>query len=716
MTALTQSSTRPLNIFGSLTLLAALLALPACREDGDNNSTQIVLAAAPRLSFSIEPSSVQIGQSFDIELLLLDSQGQINKGDSSTQLTLSLANDPSNGVVQITGPSVVTVNQGRALFSSLSFDTLGQGYRLEVSSSGSHAAIISQPFNMTPPLPRSLSFVTQPALSLLGANDLSLSVEVRDRFGQRDLTDNSSVISLNLGQDPSGQATLGPTRSLTVSQGLAVFTGLNVSEAGRGFTVVASTPGLSVTESQAFTVRTRPFNDFNGDGFADVIVGGVCSDGQEMDSGAAFMFFGSANPTGSLTANQADIIFQGQVSGDAFGSSVEFVGDVNGDGFADVLVGAPFTGDGKAYIYYGSATPASSFTVADADVRIDPEFTAEDFGCFVTSLGDLNNDDFDDFVVAAPLSSFGGLNSGLVYVFYGQANLPAVLNAMDADLRIAGRSDDEYFGESVVIGDFNGDGQQDLAIGASGTNAPTFDEGAVYVFLDARNLAATIDTGAADIVFTGSDTNDNFGSSLALTDVNGDGRDDLVIGAILDELTGSFSGAAYIFYGLSSPPTAATANQADVVISGLMANAFIGTAACRLGDVNDDGFEDFMLTARGADFGNGQGAVGAAFLFYGSNSLPNQLDLSLAEAVFVGETGSRFGDACRNAGDFNGDGFSDIIIGGAGFEAASLRTGAAFLYLGSLNRTGQVSISDAALSIYGEAADDGFGIRVGGQP
>jgi FG-GAP-like repeat/FG-GAP repeat len=388
--------------------------------------------------------------------------------------------------------------------------------------------------------------------------------------------------------------------------------------------------------------------DVNGDGYADVVVG---ADDASSAAGQAFVYLGSA--TGLSSSPSATL---SGTPGSDFGVSVASAGDVNGDGYADVIVGADGSNSttGQAYLYLGGAAGLSTHVAA---ILTSPGSPGTSFGIAVASVGDVNSDGYADVIVGAS----GSTNpNGAAYLYLGGAtglsSSPTTsLPAPDSNGR---------FGASVAsAGDINGDGYDDVIIGGAGFNQNI---GRAYLYLGgAAGLSSSPTT-----TLTGPDGPGGFfGVSVASAgDVNGDGYADLIIGG---DGVSSNTGRAYLYLGgaagvssSSSPTTTLTGPDG--------ASGFFGASVAGAGDVNGDGYADVVVGAYAT--GNG---TGRAYLYLGTTGGLS----AISNAMLTGPDGAsgRFGSSVAGAGDVNRDGYADVIIGA---YATGNGTGRAYLFGG----------------------------------
>ncbi len=463
--------------------------------------------------------------------------------------------------------------------------------------------------------------------------------------------------------------------------------GANGSE-GRAFMYYGSVTGISASPNSTpddanqanalFGISVACAGDVNGDGYSDVIIGAIrYDDGANVDEGRAFVYHGSATGLSASPNNTPDDANQINA---LFGVSVASAGDVNGDGYSDVIIGASGyddganTNEGRAFVYYGSATGLSGSPNSTPD---DANQADAQFGYSVASAGDVNGDGYSDVIIGADFYDDGvNTNEGRAFVYYGSAaGLSGSPNSTpdDANQAIA------RFGYSVACaGDVNGDGYSDVIIGAIYYDEGlSFDEGRAFVYYgSATGLSASPNSTPDDADQAGA----NFGASVASAgDVNGDGYSDVIIGASqYDDGANINEGRAFVYHGSAAGLSSSPANTPD---DADQANAFFGVSVACAGDVNGDGYSDVIIGAYQYDDGANTDE-GRAFVYYGSaaglsavpNSTPDDAD----------QAGAYFGYSVSSAGDVNGDGYSDVIIGAYRYDdGANVDEGRAFVYHGS---------------------------------
>lgn len=410
--------------------------------------------------------------------------------------------------------------------------------------------------------------------------------------------------------------------------------------------------------------------DVNGDGYSDIIMASYNMSPATNFRGAVYVYHGSAS---GMSGTQAAMV-QGDGSttwpGWDFGVSVASAGDVNGDGYGDLVVGAQFYSQsyvqqGLAFIYLGSVTGIS--TVYSNKLR-NPTSLSKRFDCSVDAAGDVNGDGYGDVVIGA--MSFGG-SRGAVHVFYGSASgiSPTFSN-------IHGNADGSYLGCSVAgAGDVNGDGYDDIVAGAE--LYPNYEyKGAVFVYLgSATGITTTYAT-----LLEGSQANACFGNCVAgAGDVNGDGYTDIIVGAYNYDNGETDEGAVYIYHGSAGGIGTAYA----LMLEGNQQSAWLGYSVSGAGDVNGDGYDDVVIGAYRYD--NGETNEGVAFVYHGSAT---GISSTYSTVLECNQAGAWFGYSVAGAGDVNGDGYADIIVGSGSYDNGETDEGAAFIYHGSASGIG----------------------------
>jgi len=439
--------------------------------------------------------------------------------------------------------------------------------------------------------------------------------------------------------------------------------------------------------------------DVNGDGFADVIIGAYLGDSGADNSGDAYVVFGAASGFAAMldlaALDGADgFRLDGVDAADFAGKSVSGAGDVNGDGFADIIVGASSadagaSASGESYVVFGKASGfGAAFDLGALDgadgFRLDGIGAYDESGRSVSGAGDVNGDGFADIIIGAIGGDPGGaVNAGESYVVFGQASgFDAAIDLASLDGANGFRLDGVTAGDRSGIsassaGDMNGDGFADVVVGAYLADASGAASGESYVvFGQASGFGAAIDLGALDgedgFRLDGVDAEDYSGRSVsAAGDVNGDGFADVVIGAFGVAPGGDmFTGESYVVFGKANGFDAtfdlsALDGTNGFRLMGVDAGDESGVSVSGAGDVNADGFADIIIGADGADEGANQN-VGESFVIFGKASgFDAAIDLAaLDDAVgfrILGANGNS-GFAVSGAEDVNADGFADVIV------------------------------------------------------
>ncbi len=342
----------------------------------------------------------------------------------------------------------------------------------------------------------------------------------------------------------------------------------------------------------------------------------------------------------------ADVILTGELH--SYIMSVTTAGDVNGDGFSDILLGVEGNGLFFAYIYLGGesmdTTADFSYIASHCKAGDCPSFS-------VSTAGDVNGDGYSDVIIgySGYLHEFWPVYGSTV-IFYGGSILDNQVDVLIEGLRNC--FDDCYYQISVsTAGDVNGDGFSDVIVGTS-----NFDgyNGITNIYYGGINMNNT-----ADVTMT---SNNYFGNSVSTAgDVNGDGFSDIIVG---EHGNNSSTGSAYIYYGSSIMN-----NIVDVTMTGEAINNKFGISVSNAGDVNGDGYSDVIVGA--SQYSSFTGRV---YIFYGGVSMNNTADV-----IMTGESqNNAFGISVSSAGDVNGDGYSDVIVGANEYSNS---IGRAYIYI-----------------------------------
>ncbi|MBK7442831.1 MAG: FG-GAP repeat protein [Bacteroidetes bacterium] len=426
------------------------------------------------------------------------------------------------------------------------------------------------------------------------------------------------------------------------------------------FSLFAQTPIADLMlemnqESSYFGVVVEGAGDINGDGYDDLMVCSFKYDYINFGTGAAFIYYGS--PTG--INNIPDDTLSNNITDSEFGLVASSAGDLNADGYDDLIISAPAIT--TVYVYLGSATGIIKTPIA----ALDDLPISYNFGEELAGGGDVNNDGYDDIVIGAPTYTSGQYEEGCICVYHGSAS---GINLTMATL-IQGNQASANFGSSVAIGmSVNGDEYDDLIVGALRYDNGNTDEGRTYVF----NGSASGINPLAVTTLEVNQTSANFGSAVAsIGDINNDGFGDIASSAPSYDNVQSSEGLVKVYLGGALGINA-------IAISSIESNkigAYLGNQISSIGDVNNDNFDDLLVGC--VNYSNGEYSEGGAYLFYGSVA---GFDIATAIIYESNFAGAYYGRDVTFNSDLNGDGYSDIAIGASSQTNPDFYEGAAYVY------------------------------------
>jgi hypothetical protein len=444
-------------------------------------------------------------------------------------------------------------------------------------------------------------------------------------------------------------------------------------------TAYGSWPHCSFTEAHIGVISLHPTDqdgsafgttagsgDFNGDGYGDVLAGAHLYDtALTSDDGRAYAYYGSPHglipPDGATW--YADPIDQDYAH---FGSATAGAGDVNGDGYDDVLIGASgfdlggHADTGMATLYFGSP----------GDMRWQPIWSASpagqanaEFGRSVSTAGDVNGDGYADLIVGAPGYTNTVTQEGKAYVYHGSPLRPSV--NPDWELAPTGQAYARFGWSVSTAGDMDRDGYDEVIVGAPYKDMATLTaQGAAYIY---RGSAGGLTTSQWWGGYAANQAHAHFGHAVAdAGDVNGDGYADVIVGAPDYDAYYTDRGRAFVFHGGTSPPSSA----AWAVSQEEQHDAYFGWAVDGAGDTNGDGYDEVVVgayNAVGYVHDGSEIAEGRAYVYQG------RLDGLTTAPVWQGDPTNQadawFGAAVAGAGDVNGDGYADVLIGAPSYDS-----------------------------------------------
>jgi hypothetical protein len=389
-----------------------------------------------------------------------------------------------------------------------------------------------------------------------------------------------------------------------------------------------------------------------------------------------------------LTAT-ADARLESDQANAYLGISVAGAGDVNDDGYDDVIVGAYLfdageTDEGAAFVFLGSASGIADGNPSTAHAQLESNQESSYLGVSVAGAGDVNDDGYDDVIAGAQSFEAGETDEGAAFVFLGSASGIADGNPSTAHAQLESNQEGALLGGSVAgAGDVNGDGYDDVIVGARWYDAVEAEEGAAFVFMGSASGIANGNPSTAGTRLESNQEAANLGASVSgAGDVNGDGYDDVIIGAQFYDAGETNEGAAFVFLGSASGIANGNPATAAAQLESNQETAFLGYSVAGAGDINGDGHDD--VTVGAYLFDAGETDEGATFVFLGSASGIADGDPSSAAVQLQSDQEyANLGRSVAGAGDVNGDGYDDVVVGAPSYEVDETSKGAAFLFLGA---------------------------------
>ena len=709
----------------------AAVVYTAQATDADGDDPAYSLSGTDADLFTIDPATgeVRFREAPDFEMPgdaddnnVYDITVTASDGDNSTDHNVAITvTDVNDNDPAFNSPATVNVAENQTVAYTAMAADVDAGDTVSYSlSGGADAALFT--IDATTGV---VSFMEAPDFEMPGDDDdnNTYDITVTASDGTNDISQAVAITVTN--ENDNNPAFTSPDSASVVenqSADTVVYTAMAMD--ADGDTLIY---GLAGTDAALFTidpntgeVRFMAPPDFENpgddgdDNVYDITV--TATDGDHTTNHAvAITVTDEYDPVELGTLNGANGFTLNGFSNEMAGGSVSSAGDVNGDGYDDLIIGANQADPGRnsnagaTYVVYGGASaPGAGGVLALSDLDGSNGFVLngieanDNSGISVSSAGDVNGDGYADLLIGARTADRTAPDGmlladvGATYVVYGGASVPgtgSVLELSDLDgsngFTLSGVAASDFAGYSVSsAGDVNGDGYDDLIIGADQADPGGSASGEAYVvYGGATGSDLVLDRSTLDgtngFTLTGADAFDRAGFSVSSAgDVNGDGYDDLLIGAYRADLNGESSGETYVIYGGADAPGAGgvlalSPSMLDgvngFIVTGTAVYDYAGTSVSSAGDVNGDGYDDLIIGANSADPG-GASRVGESYVVYGG---PASTGGRVNLADLDGTNGLRLpgidrddlsGSSVSSAGDVNGDGYDDLIIGANGAD------------------------------------------------
>jgi hypothetical protein len=471
---------------------------------------------------------------------------------------------------------------------------------------------------------------------------------------------------------------------------------LTLAATGIHLLTVTAEDTVGSTTSQEVTVEILDCGvttDLDGDGYSQA--DGDCDEANPDVYPGAIGDLG--NPRGGCWGWDVVTVLGGS-DDDDLGYEIA-IGDLDGDGLGDLVMGAPGhdssvgSNIGALYLLPGAEIRGAGQLYTESLVSVEGLASTNELGLDIAVLPDIDGDGTQELVASEDATT------GTVFLFLGRAAWSS-MDASSADVTLTAGADVYGFGQDLDGGDFDGDGIGDLVVGADEDDTNGNQAGAVYLFSGTALAAGCTSTLDADLTVYGVMDGDKLGSGVAqVGDVDGDGLDDLLASSPYADPVYSDAGLVLLYTGLGGAMASGAAPDAAAIFRGEASNSYLGREDMvgAAGDVDGDGHGDFLMVAVGYDSVD-QSDAGKAYLWLGSPELLGTFEVSRAQRAFIGNSNDGFlGDSISPAGDQDGDGLGDFILGAYKDDSPASNAGrTAILHSSSIEKWGSDTPFDHA--------------------